>query len=474
MTELESLRRAVEQSPSNVPLLLLYGQTCLDELALGEARRAYEEVLRAEPEHKEAQLGVAHVLLLDGNSSEAAVRAERLLRQDPRYAAAHLFLSRVHLSEDDRGAALESFRKALAVDSTVADPALEQELGSKARGGGRRGNGLRAAGQRAGLDEGEGAYQDGMDDDGWRDELPLIEVEVERPTGGLGMVAGLDAVKWRLWSMMVGPMREPELYGVHGRRAGGALLMVGPPGCGKRMLGRSVAAEAGVPLVRAGHHAVMDSYPGQVERNLHQLFAEAREAAPSVLMLDELEGLAPDRGRARDPLTRALVGRLLYELDELEASEIPVLVVGTSCMPWQIDPALVECGRFSEVVAVPPPGREARAAMLGALLGGGEFSGLLGEGWLERLVELTEGSSGHDLERLAGRVIDWGLAAGVFGGAKEGRCLGADELEALVAEVGTGIGYWRGRAQQWSARGDSHPLGRVAREVLSGWPDKNE
>ena len=131
-TNIDSLRSALARSPENVPLSLLYAHECVEELDLTEARRVYERVLRSAPRHLEASLGIAKVLFMEGRTSEAAVRVEGLLREQPENAAAHLFLSRVFLSENDRRKAIEHFRMAREIDPSAADPALEKELGAAA------------------------------------------------------------------------------------------------------------------------------------------------------------------------------------------------------------------------------------------------------------------------------------------------------------------------------------------------------
>ena len=101
-SRIDSLREALAVSPQNIPLLLLFGYACADELSLAEARAAFDRILQADPSHVEAKLGIARVLYLSGNTSEAVVRAESLTKVNPGFAEAWLLLSRLAVAEGDR------------------------------------------------------------------------------------------------------------------------------------------------------------------------------------------------------------------------------------------------------------------------------------------------------------------------------------------------------------------------------------
>jgi cytochrome c-type biogenesis protein CcmH/NrfG len=133
MPNSSALRDALNQSPNNLSLLLLYGRACLEELHLDEAREIFTRALEQDPEQTDAQLGIAKVSFMEGNTSGAAVRAERVLFLEPDNVQAHLLLSRVFLSEGDRAKAIEHFDRAAQIDGTMSDPALERELGRTAR-----------------------------------------------------------------------------------------------------------------------------------------------------------------------------------------------------------------------------------------------------------------------------------------------------------------------------------------------------
>ena len=119
-SRLDSLREALAVSPQNIPLLLLFGQVCSEELNFEEARAAFDRILQFEPAHAEAMLGIARVLYLRGNTSEAVVRAETLTKAIPGFAEAWILLSRLAVAEGDRALAAQYYQKALKLSPSLA------------------------------------------------------------------------------------------------------------------------------------------------------------------------------------------------------------------------------------------------------------------------------------------------------------------------------------------------------------------
>lgn len=249
MPDLDSLRRALRRSPGNTALLLLYGQRCLDDLQFTEARQAFERLLTVDPGHFEAQLGIARVLFLDGKTSEAAVRAERILRDHPDCAPAHLFLSRIHLAENNRTKAIEEYHKALAVDSAIGDPGLEKELGRGARPA------RRPAAPVSGDPRipGGGAFpdEDALDEDfdlddetDWRNDHWYQPQPIEPGGPDFSSVGGMESVKDQIRARLLAPLQHPGLYRAYGQNCAGGILLYGPPGCGKTLLSRAIAGES--------------------------------------------------------------------------------------------------------------------------------------------------------------------------------------------------------------------------------------
>src|SRR3984893_9615490 len=127
-SRLDSLREALAVSPQNIPLLILFGQACLDELSFEEGRAAFDRILQSDPTHGEAKLGIARVLYLNGNTSEAVVRAEALTKTNPGFGEAWMLLSRLAVAEGDRDLAGQYYQKAVKLSPSLTDPAIEREI----------------------------------------------------------------------------------------------------------------------------------------------------------------------------------------------------------------------------------------------------------------------------------------------------------------------------------------------------------
>src|SRR5690606_20002509 len=118
---------------------------------------------------------------------------------------------------------------------------------------------------------------------------------IERPTIGFADVGGMDALKEEIRLKIIYPLEHRELYEAYGKSIGGGILMYGPPGCGKTHLARATAGEIKAGFIAVGISEVLDMWIGSSERNLHQLFQEARDNKPCVLFFDEVDALGARR-----------------------------------------------------------------------------------------------------------------------------------------------------------------------------------
>ena len=215
-------------------------------------------------------------------------------------------------------------------------------------------------------------------------------------------VGGLADVKKVLHRLIVLPLSRPELYAKYGRSAGGGVLLYGPPGCGKTMLARGLAGECGLPFLVVRIEDVVDPFFGVSERNLHDAFAAARDAAPCVLFLDELDALAYARHRSHGDTSRRLVDLLLQELDSVGSSNEGVLVLAATNAPWDVDDAAQRPGRFDRRVFVPPPDEQARKVVLDLLVARVHAHGID----TRRLARDLELFSGADLRAVVEQAVD--------------------------------------------------------------------
>lgn len=404
MADLDPLRMALQRSPENVPLLLRYGNGCLEEWAFDEAHDAFSKVLSMEPGNVQAHIGTARLLLLHGETSQAIVRMESLLQQSPKEATALLLLARAHLGEGDVAAAYSCYSRARELNPNVSDPGLERDLGPLLRQTpptSENGTPARVSAEGRGEDSYGSGYDD-FNEPSFEDEYAFTAEDFTRPTENFAMVSGLEEPK-RLASLsFVEPLRNPEMFQRYGRVPGGGLLLYGPPGCGKSLFARAAAGEAGVRMLTIRPHRLLDMYIGSSEKNLNHAFELARDQAPCVLFFDEVEAYAENRRDTPPTFPRCIVQQFLTELDRRQEKGDPILVIAATSAPWLIDSAFRRPGRFDRMVAVPPPDARSREAILRSLLHGKP----VGEIDFPALAAATEGFSGSELRSLCDRVID--------------------------------------------------------------------
>lgn len=228
-----------------------------------------------------------------------------------------------------------------------------------------------------------------------------IQLEREAPID-FANVGGLEEVKKVIHKLIILPLLRPELYRKYGRKAGGGVLLYGPPGCGKTLLARATAGECHLPFFNVRIETILDPYHGVSERNLHQVFDQARANTPCVLFLDELDALAFARRKHTNNVGRALVDQLLQELDAIGSDNQELLILAATNAPWDLDDALLRPGRFDRRVFVPPPDQPARERILEIMLASIPKGSLK----LSSIAQETTLFSGADLRALVDQAID--------------------------------------------------------------------
>lgn len=179
-------------------------------------------------------------------------------------------------------------------------------------------------------------------------------------------VGDMVATKQALTEAVLWPLQHPETFARLGVDPPRGVLLYGPPGCGKTFVVRALASSGRLSVHAVKGAELMDKWVGSSEKAVRELFRRARDSAPSLVFLDEIDALAPRRGQSHDSgVTDRVVAALLTELDGIEPLR-DVVVLGATNRPDLIDPALLRPGRLERLVFVEPPDADARFDILRA------------------------------------------------------------------------------------------------------------
>ena len=225
------------------------------------------------------------------------------------------------------------------------------------------------------------------------------KVFVQRDTGiTFADVAGIDEAKAELVEI-VSFLKDKEKYGRLGAHIPKGTLLVGPPGTGKTLVAKAIAGEAGVPFFSISGSEFVEMFVGVGAARVHDLFEQARQAAPCIIFIDELDALGKMRGvgafGGNDEKEQTL-NQLLAELDGFDPREGVVLLAATN-RPEVLDPALLRAGRIDRQILVDRPDRKGRQAILKVHLQKITVAPGLNE---ERIADITTGFTGADLANL--------------------------------------------------------------------------
>ncbi len=256
----------------------------------------------------------------------------------------------------------------------------------------------------------------------------MREVMVQMPTVRWDDVGGVDEARERLREGVELPLKHPEAFRRLGIRPAKGFLLYGPPGTGKTLLAKAAAREAQANFIATKSSDLLSKWYGESEQQIARLFSRARQVAPTVIFIDELDSLVPARGGGlgEPQVTERVVNTILAEMDGLEELQ-SVVVMGATNRPNLIDPALLRPGRFDELIYVPVPDRDGRAHILGIHTRGMPLGPDVD---LESLANRTERFTGADLEDLVRR-------AGLFAlrGSIDASTVTMDSFERALDET---------------------------------------
>jgi transitional endoplasmic reticulum ATPase len=380
---LQALREALRLSPNNIALRQHLAETLLTRGFAEEAEKEFREALGLAPNSLSLKLGLARSFHQQNKQSHALVIVEDLVKNPNAPARAFLLHARLLAGIGEIAQAVTQYRQAVEMDRSVADREFANRLG-------------------IGAAEADSEVVEGKVRASYGEDPATVSREIERPKVTFQDVGGMEKVKEEIRMKIIHPLTHPELYKAYGKPIGGGILMYGPPGCGKTYLARATAGEIKAGFIAVGINDVLDMWIGNSERNLHELFEQARSHTPCVLFFDEVDALGASRGDMRHHAGRQLINQFLAEMDGVKTSNEGVLILAATNAPWHLDSAFRRPGRFDRILFVPPPDAAARAGILRLHCRGKPIEDLD----YDHLAKKTDNFSGADLKAVVDVAIE--------------------------------------------------------------------
>jgi transitional endoplasmic reticulum ATPase len=209
-------------------------------------------------------------------------------------------------------------------------------------------------------------------------------------------IGGLNREIQRIREMIELPLKYPQIFEHLGIEAPKGVLLVGPPGTGKTLIARAVAGETDAHFIHVSGPEIIAKFYGESEAKLREIFERAGKNVPSIIFLDELDGIAPKRAEVTGEVEKRVVTQLLALMDGLEARR-QIIVIGATNRPDAIDPALRRPGRFDREITIGVPDKNSRLQIMQIHTRGMPLAANVD---VVRLAEITHGFVGADLSAL--------------------------------------------------------------------------
>ncbi|RIA99505.1 P-loop containing nucleoside triphosphate hydrolase protein [Glomus cerebriforme] len=227
-----------------------------------------------------------------------------------------------------------------------------------------------------------------------------VKNDLSLPSARLSDLGGVDACIEEVLELIAMPLIHPEIYLHTGVQPPRGILLHGPPGCGKTLLANAIAGELDVPFISISAPSVVSGMSGESEKKIREMFEEAKEKAPCLIFIDEIDAITPKRETAQREMERRIVAQLLTCMDDLSWDKMnyqPILIIGATNRPDSLDPALRRAGRFDREISMGVPDEQAREKILRVISSKLKLSGDFD---YKTLAKLTPGYVGADLNAL--------------------------------------------------------------------------
>jgi len=379
---LEALEAALLITPNNTNLRK---QTAKGFFQLGDFERAKDHfnLMLKDSRDYEARFLLATCYLKLENYSTAIVICEDLLDSSQDAELLSLYINLL-LLDGQQPLAIEQYKRLKAKNPSWKDSTIEDKLMLK-----------------------EADFHGDTDED--------ASLFMERPSIKFADIGGMEHIKDDIRIKIIHPLKNPELFKAYGKKAGGGILLYGPPGCGKTYLAKATAGEIESKFISMGLEDVLDMYVGNSERNLHHRFEQARKNNPCVLFFDEIDAMGSKRNDLKQSAGRNLINQFLKELDGVDTNNEGVLILGATNSPWHMDSAFLRPGRFDTIIFVPPPDEEAREVIITLQLNGKPVEKIDHR----KLAAASAGFSGADIQHMVNLTVEEKLRSSMKSGKLE-------------------------------------------------------
>jgi transitional endoplasmic reticulum ATPase len=238
------------------------------------------------------------------------------------------------------------------------------------------------------------------------DEKPEKKIQSKKVKGkGFDAIAGMKELKAQLQLDVIDALNSPEEYAKYGVTIPNGMLLYGPPGCGKTFFAKHFAEEVGFNFILATPSTLKSRYINATQENIAKMFEEAEKNAPTIIFIDEINELLPNRDSDAHEMAISAVNEMLAQMDR--TGEKGIFIIGATNYPDLIDPAMLRSGRLDKKFYMPPPDIEARRAMFEMHLKNRPLD--FGIDY-DRLSVLTENYVSSDIEFLVNEASRYALS----------------------------------------------------------------
>jgi transitional endoplasmic reticulum ATPase len=230
----------------------------------------------------------------------------------------------------------------------------------------------------------------------------MREVLIEKPRVHWDDIGALAHAKQELKEAVEWPLKYGKVFEHMNAKPPKGILLYGPPGTGKTMLAKAVATESEANFIAVNGPEFLNKWVGESEKAVRETFRKARQAAPCVIFMDEIDSIAPVRGTGGDSnVTERVISQMLTEMDGLQALNGVVIIAATN-RPDIIDPALLRPGRFDKSILIGPPDKESRMSIFKIHT---KDKPLYDDVNIEELADMTDGCTGADIAAICNEAV---------------------------------------------------------------------